>query len=126
MIEPWVIRKSGYFYRPNRCGYTQEVHAAGHYTRDEAEAEARVEPETMSAHPLSEFVPPEELPDLGLDIAVLQTIEVLTRSILDIETGERLFPGERADLSIETVDDVIALITKLNETRKSFYPKGRR
>lgn len=55
MAVAWVIRKSGYFYRPNRSGYTQEISAAGHYTEHEAKAEATVEPSKISAHPLSEF-----------------------------------------------------------------------
>ena len=55
MTAEWLIRKSGYFYRPNRSGYTQDVAAAGLYTEDEAKAEARVEPETISAHHASEW-----------------------------------------------------------------------
>lgn len=54
MERDWLIRKSGYFYRPDRCGYTQEVSAAGRYTRAEAEAEARVEA-SITAHHVSEF-----------------------------------------------------------------------
>jgi hypothetical protein len=58
----WVIRKNGYFYRANRSGYTMEVCAAGRYTEQEARAEARVEPHSISAHPLSEFVTMAETP----------------------------------------------------------------
>lgn len=50
----WMIRKSGYFYRPGRCGYTSEAIAAGLYTEAEATAEARIE-DTISAHHASEF-----------------------------------------------------------------------
>jgi hypothetical protein len=52
----WVIRKNGYFYRPGRCGYTQEICAAGRYTEAEAKAEARVE-KSISAHLATEFRP---------------------------------------------------------------------
>jgi hypothetical protein len=52
----WVIRKNGYFYRANRSGYTQEVSAAGLYTEQEARQEATIEPKSMSAHPVSEFL----------------------------------------------------------------------
>lgn len=55
MSTDWVIRKAGYFYRPNRAGYTQEISAAGLYTEAEAKAEAAIEPWHMSAHPASEF-----------------------------------------------------------------------
>lgn len=53
----WVIIKRGYFYRPERAGYTANVGEAGLYTRKEAEAEASIEPWHMSAHPVSEFAP---------------------------------------------------------------------
>lgn len=52
----WVIQKRGYFYRANRSGYTREIIAAGFYTEAEARREARIEPGTMSAHHLSEFM----------------------------------------------------------------------
>lgn len=69
-MEHWLIRKRGYFYRPDRKGYTANVHEAGRYTREEAEATARIDPSIISAHPLSEFLPPvqkapyAELPEL--------------------------------------------------------------
>lgn len=40
----FLIEKSGYYYRANRSGYTQELYAAGRYTLDEAEKEALIEP----------------------------------------------------------------------------------
>lgn len=55
--QDWVIRKRGYFYRPNRAGYTSSIHEAGRYTDSEAKAEAKVEPWRISAHPASEFLP---------------------------------------------------------------------
>ncbi|WP_205836087.1 MazG-like family protein [Methylobacterium brachiatum] len=54
LAEPYLIRKGGYYYRPNRCGYTATPHDAGHYTREEAEAEASIEPWHMSAVKLSD------------------------------------------------------------------------
>jgi hypothetical protein len=53
--KDWVIRKNGYFYRPNRSGYTHEICAAGRYTEAEAKAEAAIEPWCISAHLASEF-----------------------------------------------------------------------
>lgn len=60
VVRDWLIRKNGYFYRPNRCGYTQEVIAAGLYTEAEARAVALVEPESISAHHISEWAVPVE------------------------------------------------------------------
>ncbi len=36
-----VIRRRGYFYRPNWRGYTASIHEAGRYGRDEAERHAK-------------------------------------------------------------------------------------
>jgi hypothetical protein len=54
MDEPWVIRKRGAFYRPERIGYTGRIYEAGIYSREEAEREASIEA-SISAHPLAEF-----------------------------------------------------------------------
>lgn len=45
----WLIRKDGYFYRPNFRGYTTAKHEAGRYTKADAEREASVEPWHMKA-----------------------------------------------------------------------------
>jgi len=45
----WLIRKRGYYYRPDRAGYTASVDEAGRYTEREAKAEATIEPRIMSA-----------------------------------------------------------------------------
>lgn len=47
--DGWVIRKSGYYYRPHRSGYTTNIDEAGRYTELEAKAEASIEPWHMSA-----------------------------------------------------------------------------
>jgi len=54
----YVLRKYGAFYRPNRCGYTMHIEAAGHYTKTEAEAEvalARFDTQRVTMHPLSDY-----------------------------------------------------------------------
>lgn len=51
----WLIRKGGYFYRPERAGYTSDVIEAGLYTENEARNEARIEPHNISAHHASEY-----------------------------------------------------------------------
>lgn len=45
----WLIKKGGYFYRPNCAGYTTRKIEAGRYTKEEAEREAAIEPWHMSA-----------------------------------------------------------------------------
>jgi hypothetical protein len=56
----WLIKKNGYFYRPERSGYTRDVIAAGLYTEGEARAEAAIEPDCMAAIHASEFAVPIE------------------------------------------------------------------
>lgn len=51
----WLIRKDGYFYRPNKSGYTTSKFEAGRYTKDDAEREAAIEPWHMSAIHQSEW-----------------------------------------------------------------------
>lgn len=45
----YLIKKGGYWYRENRCGYTANKYDAGRYTKAEAEAEAAIEPWHMRA-----------------------------------------------------------------------------
>jgi hypothetical protein len=54
MTEPWVIRKGGAFYRSNYAGYTVHPEAAGLYTQEEAEGEAKRCTE-CSAHRFADF-----------------------------------------------------------------------
>lgn len=63
--KDYLIRKSGYYYRPNRAGYTTKVEDAGRYTKVEAEREAAVEPWHMAAVPLSSVIPIDEDPRIA-------------------------------------------------------------
>lgn len=55
MIDAWVIKKHGSFYRANYSGYTDFIEAAGVYTQAQAEREAAVEPKNMQAIPLVSY-----------------------------------------------------------------------
>jgi hypothetical protein len=49
-----VIRKGGYFYRPDWCGYTASLAEAGRYQREVAERHA-ADTEGVTVHDISEF-----------------------------------------------------------------------
>lgn len=53
-VEQFVVRKGGYFYRPNAQGYTSSIHEAGLWPKDEADKYA-VGVEGVTVHPASEF-----------------------------------------------------------------------
>lgn len=72
----WLIRKDGYFYRPNCQGYTTRKIEAGRYTKAKAEAEASVEPWHMSA------VHQDDIPD---EPAVADLNSEITRLTADNE-----------------------------------------
>lgn len=50
---------------------------------------------------------------LADDISITQCVEILTRSTLDVETGERQFPGTFAHMTIEDCDNVAAVLERL-------------
>ncbi|KKX29228.1 hypothetical protein [Rhizobium sp. LC145] len=58
----YLIKKGSYFYRPNKQGYTSFKFDAGRYTKDDAEAEAAIEPWHMKAVHQDE-VPDDTAPD---------------------------------------------------------------
>ena len=60
--QNWVVRKNGYFYRPNSRGYTASILEAGRYTREEAEAHAAASSGEVTAHPASDFPAPAPAP----------------------------------------------------------------
>lgn len=54
MTDQVVIRKRGYFYRPEWCGYTSSLAEAGRYYRAEALAHA-ANSEGVTVHSPEEF-----------------------------------------------------------------------
>lgn len=55
-LEVYVLRKRGYFYRPNSRGYTASVHEAGRYTAAEAQAHVNSASGEVTAHLITEFI----------------------------------------------------------------------
>lgn len=51
----WLIRKSGYFYRPNKSGYTTSKAEAGRYNEADAKLECEIEPWHMKAIPENDW-----------------------------------------------------------------------
>lgn len=58
----WLIVKRGYFYRPNRQGYTSSVQEAGRYTYAEAKAEVDNEPASISMQLVTEAKDVQDIP----------------------------------------------------------------
>lgn len=62
----WLIRKRGYYYRPDRAGYTPSVFEAGRYTEAEAKAEATIEPSSIQAIPFAQALRDATTPETGV------------------------------------------------------------
>ncbi|TIV60312.1 hypothetical protein [Mesorhizobium sp.] len=94
----WLIRKNGYFYRPNRAGYTLEKVAAGRYTKAEADREAAIEPENFTVLHESEVPDAPEAESLKAEVAALQSrITAMTRDMSQNYRGRRLMVCHAAD-----------------------------
>lgn len=70
--KEWLIRKNGYFYRPNKSGYTLEKAAAGRYTKDDADREAAIEPHNFTVIHESEVEDTPQVVDLSAEITTLR------------------------------------------------------
>ena len=88
----WLIRKGGYFYRPNCAGYTTSKVEAGRYTKAKAEAEASVEPWHMSA--IHQSSVPDEPSIVGLyeEIAALKAER--DELLVEVERLKKRIPEE--------------------------------
>jgi hypothetical protein len=98
----WLIRKSGYFYRPNRAGYTSSKFEAGRYTKADAEREAAIEPWHMKAIHESEW--PDDAPSAAVShhkdrIAALSAELAGVRKERD--EAQRLFQARDEQLTAE-------------------------
>lgn len=71
-MTDYVVRKGGYFYRPNAAGYTASVFEAGRWSKEEADKYA-AGCEGVTIHRADEFDAPEAESDA--------TYEAITRSI---------------------------------------------
>ncbi len=71
----YLIRKGGYYYRPNCSGYTTSKFEAGRYTKAEAEREAAVEPWHMSAIHQDDVVDDPVSSRVRMDTARIEALE---------------------------------------------------
>lgn len=78
MKKEWLIKKGGYFYRPNKCGYTTSKLEAGRYTKEDAEREAAVEPCHMSAIHESDVPDPPMILSAGYRIVGPGELDAVT------------------------------------------------
>lgn len=78
----YLIRKGGYYYRPNCSGYTTSKFEAGRYTKAEAEREAAVEPWHMSAIHQDEITDEPEVVDFKAHIEALEADKARLREAL--------------------------------------------
>jgi hypothetical protein len=116
----WLILKNGYFYRPNRSGYTQEKAAAGRYTRAEADREAAIEPESFTVLHESEIPDAPKVTDLHVELAAARRLIRDTHrtpvvhkdcsqprcadcGAAEIETEQRVCTGPQTKISIRTM-----------------------
>ena len=68
--DKWVIRKGGYFYRPNAQGYTCYLYDAGTWTHAEALKHVNNDPfGPVTIHPYNECSKPEKLCPVDAEIA---------------------------------------------------------
>jgi hypothetical protein len=120
----WLIRKDGYFYRPNCQGYTTRKIEAGRYTKAKAEAEAAVEPWHMSAVHQDEVPDEPAVADLNDTISRLTADNEALRKERDEARAKVLaawnaFAGHVADDYDETIDVSLVVGGDLDEQIRS-------
>lgn len=101
----WLIRKDGYFYRPDCSGYTTRKDEAGRYTEAEAKREASVEPWHMSAILADDVPDPPYVADKR-DAEIRHLSEEVERLKVRAETAEarvKVLEGDHSDFGPETI-----------------------
>ena len=71
MRDHFIKKGNHLYYRDNRSGYTSHILYAGLYTKEEAEAAARVEPWHMKAVPVKNF--DKEILDMAARVLTLRS-----------------------------------------------------
>ena len=88
----WLIRKDGYFYRPNKSGYTTSKAEAGRYNEADAKRECEIEPWHMKAIHENEWPDDPVSKDINDKVARLIAENASLRARLETveaETRER-------------------------------------
>ena len=100
----WLIRKDGYFYRPNKSGYTTSKAEAGRYNEADAKRECEIEPWHMKAIHENEWPDDPVSKDINDKVARL-TAEITTLrarlETVEAETIERAVKRIKADKDIQ-------------------------
>lgn len=118
----WLIRKNGYFYRPNRAGYTCEKVAAGRYTKAEADAEAAIEPHNFTVLHESEVPDAPEVETLKAEVASLQSrIAAITGAAAVSRDSSQNYRGRRI-MVFDAADKLDRAITMLGIEDGSTLP----
>lgn len=114
-----LIRKGGYYYRPNRCGYVLDPFRAGRYTKSEAEREAAIEPWHMQAVPVALISALQDIVPSDLDFHLRCVTSALEQAqdCIHGETPEDCSPEDAARDVLDTVR--AALLKHVPEIRKA-------
>jgi hypothetical protein len=116
--KEYLIRKDGYFYRPNCQGYTTRKIEAGRYTKAKAEAEAAVEPWHMSAVHQDDVPDEPAVADMNAEITRLQEqLEAVTRE-LNVVAGQRDYAIKSNEANYNRVEAAEARAARLEAERE--------
>lgn len=99
----YLIRKGGYYYRPNCSGYTTSKFEAGRYTKAEAEREAAVEPWHMSAIHQDDVEDDPVSSRVRMDTARIEALEAALEpfaAFADFDPAGTAYEGKGDDTAI--------------------------
>lgn len=92
MDEKWLIKKRGFWYRPNACGYTKDITHAGLFEREKAQRLANVDGITI--HRLGEIITEIDARrrEIQVELDELRAFECRALGLREPEMAERAAP----------------------------------